>query len=54
MPPLKTSAAARQGDLFAATDDLPEGFHYQPELITPDEEAALASQLATLPFQAFD
>ncbi|MER9130401.1 alpha-ketoglutarate-dependent dioxygenase AlkB [Mesorhizobium sp. M0768] len=54
MPPLKTSAAARQGDLFAAADDLPEGFRYQPELITPDEEAALASQLATLPFQPFD
>lgn len=54
MPPLKTSAAARQGDLFAAADDLPEGFRYQPELITPDEEAALPSQLATLPFQPFD
>ncbi|MER8803312.1 alpha-ketoglutarate-dependent dioxygenase AlkB [Mesorhizobium sp. M0998] len=54
MPPLKTSAAARQGDLFAAADDLPEGFRYQPELITPDEEAALAGQLATLPFQPFD
>ncbi|MER9118843.1 alpha-ketoglutarate-dependent dioxygenase AlkB [Mesorhizobium sp. M0954] len=54
MPPLKTSAATRQGDLFAAADDLPEGFRYQPELITPDEEAALASQLATLPFQPFD
>ncbi|MER8545753.1 alpha-ketoglutarate-dependent dioxygenase AlkB [Mesorhizobium sp. M0684] len=54
MPPLKTSAAARQGDLFAAADDLPEGFRYQPEVITPDEEAALASQLATLPFQPFD
>ncbi|MER8909999.1 alpha-ketoglutarate-dependent dioxygenase AlkB [Mesorhizobium sp. M0854] len=54
MAPLKTSAAARQGDLFAAADDLPEGFRYQPELMTPDEEAALASQLATLPFQPFD
>ncbi|MCP9228707.1 alpha-ketoglutarate-dependent dioxygenase AlkB [Mesorhizobium sp. LMG 17147] len=54
MLPLKTSAAARQGDLFAASDDLPEGFRYRPELITPDEEAALASQLAGLPFQPFD
>ncbi|MER8770334.1 alpha-ketoglutarate-dependent dioxygenase AlkB [Mesorhizobium sp. M0983] len=54
MPSPKTSAAARQGDLFAATDDRPEGFRYRPELITPDEEAALASQLASQPFQAFD
>ncbi|MER8582594.1 alpha-ketoglutarate-dependent dioxygenase AlkB [Mesorhizobium sp. M1423] len=54
MPSPKTSAAARQADLFAATDDLPEGFRYRPELITPDEEAELTSQLASLPFQAFD
>ncbi|MER9232629.1 alpha-ketoglutarate-dependent dioxygenase AlkB [Mesorhizobium sp. M0622] len=54
MPSLKTSAAGRQGDLFAAAGDLPEGFHYRPELITPDEDAELTSQLASLPFRAFD
>lgn len=43
-----------QQDLFGAVDDLPEGFRYQPGLITPREETELARQLGALPFQAFD
>lgn len=56
MPSLKTKQPefAGQGDLFRAPNDLPEGFHYQPELITAQEEAELARQLESLAFQPFD
>jgi alkylated DNA repair dioxygenase AlkB len=45
-----------QADLFgaAAAPALPEGFRYQPELIGPDDEAALIAELAALPFEPFD
>ena len=43
-----------QGDLFGAHNVLPEGFRYQAELITPDEEAELVRELERLPFQPFD
>jgi alkylated DNA repair dioxygenase AlkB len=33
---------------------LPEGLAYAPELVTPAEGAALASQIAALPFRAFE
>jgi alkylated DNA repair dioxygenase AlkB len=55
---------AGQGDLFCAPDfrvpkfrvldDLPEGFHYQPELITAQEEDELVRELESLAFQPFD
>ncbi|MER8374303.1 alpha-ketoglutarate-dependent dioxygenase AlkB [Mesorhizobium sp. M1406] len=56
MPSLKskTAASARQADLFGAIDNLPEGFFYRPDLITPEEETELARHLEGLPFQAFD
>ncbi|MGZ6039601.1 MAG: alpha-ketoglutarate-dependent dioxygenase AlkB [Phenylobacterium sp.] len=50
---------ARQPSLFeepaapAAPANLPEGFLYQPEFLSPDEETKLATWLATLPFQPF-
>ncbi|MER8631021.1 alpha-ketoglutarate-dependent dioxygenase AlkB [Mesorhizobium opportunistum] len=47
-------SSSLQQDLFGAVDDLPEGFRYQPGLITPREETELARQLGALPFQAFD
>ncbi|AZO46060.1 alpha-ketoglutarate-dependent dioxygenase AlkB [Mesorhizobium sp. M7D.F.Ca.US.005.01.1.1] len=50
----KSGASLRQRDLFGAGDDLPEGFVYQSELITPQEEAELARHLEGLPFEAFD
>ena len=33
---------------------MPEGFRYHPDLLSADEEAALAGELAALPFQPFD
>jgi alkylated DNA repair dioxygenase AlkB len=43
-----------QGELFGAPDLLPEGFYYRPDLLTADEEAALARELGGLPFEPFD
>lgn len=56
MPSLKNKQPelVGQGDLFRAPDDLPEGFRYQPELITAKEEAELVHQLESLTFQPFD
>ena len=58
MSPLKSktpgSSVALQRDLFGATNDLPQGFAYQPELIAPQEEAELVRHLEGLPFRAFD
>lgn len=58
MSQLKSKAightSAFQHDLFGAAEDLPEGFAYQPGLITPHEETELARHLEGLPFQAFD
>ena len=34
--------------------ELPEGFRYQPELITRTEEAALLDRIRTLPFKEFE
>ncbi len=52
------SARARrkvlQADLFNAPSGLPEGFRYEPDLLTADEEQALARELASLPFKPFD
>jgi alkylated DNA repair dioxygenase AlkB len=48
------SARPRQDDLFGAPDGLPEGFRYQPELITPAEEIDLKRELESLPFQPFN
>src|SRR3954467_9904217 len=33
---------------------LPDGFRYQPELISPDEERELLEQIRQLPFKAFE
>ncbi|WP_051371204.1 alpha-ketoglutarate-dependent dioxygenase AlkB [Mesorhizobium loti] len=58
MSPLKSKAVDRplafQQDLFGDATGLPEGFAYQTDLITPQEEAELARRLEGLPFQAFD
>ncbi|AZO18770.1 alpha-ketoglutarate-dependent dioxygenase AlkB [Mesorhizobium sp. M2A.F.Ca.ET.043.05.1.1] len=52
-----TKESARQGDLFGAPAvpaSLPEGFSYQPELITRDEEHELVRHIRGLPFKPFD
>lgn len=40
--------------LFDAPPAGPEGFRYQPELVSPAEEAALAARFAGLPFVLFE
>ena len=57
MASLKSRSAtinARQDDLFGAPHALPDGFRYQPELVTPSEEAELIAYLEGLPFQPFN
>jgi alkylated DNA repair dioxygenase AlkB len=47
-----------QRDLFGApatpAPAAPDGFVYRPELVSPAEEAALAGEVARLPFKPFD
>jgi len=38
----------KQGELFEIPQDLPKGMVYEPEFITPDEEAALLSDIRNL------
>ena len=45
--------AIAQPDLFAGAA-LPDGFRYQPEFLTPEDEAALLAHMPELDFQAFD
>lgn len=45
---------AEQLRLFARpSSTLPEGFAYRPDVISPDEESRLLSQIAPLPFNEF-
>jgi alkylated DNA repair dioxygenase AlkB len=41
-------------DLLGATQALPEGFKYQPEVISPEEERILLQQIRELPFKEFE
>lgn len=50
-PPVSSLA---QHDLFGAPQPAPEGFRYQADLLSADEEADLVRRLAELPFEAFD
>lgn len=43
-----------QPSLFDLHPRLPEGFVYQPDLLSPDEEVALVGKFADLPFAAFE
>ncbi|HVV45637.1 MAG TPA: alpha-ketoglutarate-dependent dioxygenase AlkB [Bryobacteraceae bacterium] len=43
----------RQASLFDRPPVLPEGFAYQPEVISPDEESRLLTGIAPLPFREF-
>ncbi|MBB6411509.1 alpha-ketoglutarate-dependent dioxygenase AlkB [Mesorhizobium sangaii] len=49
-----SKASHFQNDLFGSANALPNGFHYLPELITPDDEAFLVSALQDLAFEPFD
>ena len=43
-----------QASLFAADPALPEGLEYRPDFISPEEEQALAGEIAKLPLEAFE
>jgi alkylated DNA repair dioxygenase AlkB len=43
-----------QPDLFQACPALPEGFRYQPDFLTADEEHDLVERFADLPFKEFE
>jgi alkylated DNA repair dioxygenase AlkB len=47
-------AASAQSDLFGVAPSMPEGFAYQDEVVSPDEERALLEQFQTLPFKPYD
>jgi alkylated DNA repair dioxygenase AlkB len=51
---VRPSSPSGQTDLFAAPLGLPEGFRYHPELLSTEEEEALARELEQLPFKPFD
>ncbi|HEY3814461.1 MAG TPA: alpha-ketoglutarate-dependent dioxygenase AlkB [Caulobacteraceae bacterium] len=46
--------AAAQPSLFGAAPPGPEGFAYRPDLLSEQDERALAERLAPLSFQPFD
>jgi alkylated DNA repair dioxygenase AlkB len=52
--PRHTVRATPQADLFGAPEPWPDGFRYQPDLLTAAEEASLVQALAALPFEPFD
>jgi len=45
---------ASQADFFAVEPALPNGFQYQPEVISPTDEQRLIAQFANLPFKEFE
>lgn len=51
---LRPSSPSAQSDLFAAPARLPEGFRYHPDVLSFEEEEALAREVAALPFKPFD
>jgi hypothetical protein len=50
----RPSSPSAQTDLFATPTGLPEGFRYYPNVLSLEEEEALARELAKLPFKPFD
>lgn len=45
---------ARQADFFGASPALPDGFRYEPEAISAQQERQLIARFATLPFKEFE
>jgi alkylated DNA repair dioxygenase AlkB len=48
------SSSNPQADLFASLAGLPDGFRYHAEVVSAEEEEALAGELEALPFKPFD
>jgi alkylated DNA repair dioxygenase AlkB len=46
--------AADEPTLFDTPAELPQGFKYQPDLITPPEEKQLLAEIEPLPFKDFE
>ncbi len=46
--------SSAQTDLFGAGPALPEGFRYQPELVSAEEETELVARIRELPFREFE
>ena len=51
--PARPASPSARTDLFAPTG-LPEGFRYHPDVLSVEEEEALACELGALPFKPFD
>jgi alkylated DNA repair dioxygenase AlkB len=51
---VRPASPSSQTDLFAARSGLPEGFRYYPDVLSVEEEEALARGLRALPFKPFD
>jgi len=51
---IQPSSPSAQTDLFAAPPGLPEGFRYHADVLSTEEEEALAHELGALPFKPFD
>ena len=45
--------AAKQLGFFGAGARMPEGFKYQPDVLSPDEEQRLLAQVRELPLKDF-
>jgi alkylated DNA repair dioxygenase AlkB len=43
-----------QPSLFESPPALPEGFRYEPDFLSPDEERDLVARLESLPFKGFE
>jgi alkylated DNA repair dioxygenase AlkB len=44
----------KQLTLLGADPELPEGFRYQPDIVSPEEEGALLERIRELPFKEFE
>jgi alkylated DNA repair dioxygenase AlkB len=51
---VRSFSPSPHADLFTAPNGLPEGFCYRPNVISRNDEEALARELADLPFKPFD
>ncbi len=51
---VQTRSTGGPDNLFASSSRLPEGFRYEADLLTPEQEESLARELAALPFKPFD
>jgi alkylated DNA repair dioxygenase AlkB len=50
----RTNMAGKQLGFFGAGAGMPEGFKYQPDVLSPDEEQRLLAEVRELPFKEFE